>query len=197
MTRRFLAHGPMGSFRQPGRVAASPSWPGGRSNTSTGRVFYVSEFGSALKPLEKTARAGSARCPLPARCPPDLSFGLAYVTFMARERRRNRVTYPLALLALLWIAPFYGFFSAPLFLGVSEQAGLAAAGWLSGAQPPRGEGVTHPVTTAQPGRPAVDAYLPATSRLDLSAVLGRPISNGRVDADRPTRGSADSPRGSP
>lgn len=81
---------------------------------------------------------------------------------MARQRRRTWVTYPLVLLALLWIAPFYGFFSAPLFLGVSlntlcpgrpivtlvlaalgmrvgEQAGLAAAGWLSGAQPLRGE----------------------------------------------------------
>ena len=47
------------------------------------------------------------------------SFGVAYVTSMARRRRRAWAAYPLALVALLWIAPFYGFFSAPLFLGVS------------------------------------------------------------------------------
>ncbi len=91
------------------------------------------------------------------------SFGVAYVTLMARQRRRAWAAYPLAVVALLWIAPFYGFFSAPLFLGVSlntmchgrpivsvvltalgmrvgEQVGLAAAGWISGAFPPRGDG---------------------------------------------------------
>jgi hypothetical protein len=47
------------------------------------------------------------------------SFGLAYFTFMALQRRRAWAVYPLALVGLLWIAPFYGFFSAPLFLAVS------------------------------------------------------------------------------
>lgn len=86
------------------------------------------------------------------------SFGIAYFTFMARQRRRAWAAYPLALLALLWIAPFYGFFSAPLFLGTSlstmcpgrplvtvvlaalgmrvgEQLGLAVAGWISALPP--------------------------------------------------------------
>lgn len=90
------------------------------------------------------------------------SFGLAYFTFMARQRRGAWAAYPLAVLALLWIAPFYGFFSAPLFLGVSlntmcpgrpivtvvlaalgmrvgEQLGLAAASLVSGAFPSRGD----------------------------------------------------------
>lgn len=90
------------------------------------------------------------------------SFGIASVTGMARQRRRAGAGYPVAVLALLWIAPFYGFFSAPLFLGMSlttvcpgrsivslvlaalgmrvgEQVGLAVAGWTSGASPPRGE----------------------------------------------------------
>jgi hypothetical protein len=90
------------------------------------------------------------------------SFGVAYVTGMAGQRGRAWATYPLAVLALLWIAPFYGFFSAPLFLGVSltamcpgrpivsvilaalglrvgEQVGRAAARWISGAVPPGGD----------------------------------------------------------
>lgn len=89
------------------------------------------------------------------------SFGVAYFTGMARQRGRASA-YPLAALALLWIAPFYGFFSAPLFLGVSltamcpgrpivsvilaalgvrvgERVGLAAARWISGAVPPGGD----------------------------------------------------------
>jgi hypothetical protein len=88
------------------------------------------------------------------------SFGVAYITSMARQRRHARAVYPLAVLALLWIAPFYGFFSAPLFLGLSlttmcpgrpivtvvlaalgmcagEQLGLAAASWIRGPVPPR------------------------------------------------------------
>lgn len=87
------------------------------------------------------------------------SFGIAYFTAMARLRDRAWAGYPFAALALLWIAPFYGFFSAPLFLGVSltamcpgrpmvsvilaavglrvgERIGLAAARWISGAVPP-------------------------------------------------------------
>lgn len=90
------------------------------------------------------------------------SFGVAYFTGLARQRGRAWAVYPLAVLALLWIAPFYGFFSAPLFLGASvtamcpgrpigsvilatvglrvgEQVGLAVAGWISGAANPRGE----------------------------------------------------------
>jgi hypothetical protein len=90
------------------------------------------------------------------------SYGLSYLTFMARQRHRAWAVYPVALLALLWIAPFYGFFSAPLFLGVSlntmcsgrpigtvvlaalgmrvgEQLGLAAAGLVSGAFSSRGD----------------------------------------------------------
>lgn len=90
------------------------------------------------------------------------SFGVAYFTGLARQRGLVWVVYPLGVLALLWIAPFYGFFSAPLFLGVSvtamcpgrpigsvilatvglrvgEQVGLAVAGWISGAVNPRGE----------------------------------------------------------
>jgi hypothetical protein len=90
------------------------------------------------------------------------SFGVAYFTGMARQRGRAWAAYPLAALALLWIAPFYGFFSAPLFLGVSltamcpgrpivsvilaalgvragEQVGLAAARWIAGAVPPGGD----------------------------------------------------------
>jgi hypothetical protein len=90
------------------------------------------------------------------------SFSVAYFTGMARQRGRAWAAYPLAVVALLWIAPFYGFFSAPLFLGVSltamcpgrpivsvilaalglrvgEQVGLAAVRWISGAVPPGGD----------------------------------------------------------
>lgn len=89
------------------------------------------------------------------------SFGVAYFTGMARQRGRAWAAYPLALLALLWIAPFYGFFSAPLFLGVSlnamcpgrslattvlvalgmrvgEKLGLTVARWSGGASPSKG-----------------------------------------------------------
>jgi hypothetical protein len=89
------------------------------------------------------------------------SFGVAYVTGMARQRGRAWAAYPLAVLALLWIAPFYGFFSAPLFLGLSlntmcsgrslasivlvalgmrvgEKAGLGIARSSSGASPSEG-----------------------------------------------------------
>ncbi len=82
------------------------------------------------------------------------SFFVGFVTFMAAPRRRARLLYPLTMVGLLWILPFYGFFSAPLFLGISlsnmcpdrslittllaalgmiagEQAGLRLAGWIS------------------------------------------------------------------
>jgi hypothetical protein len=89
------------------------------------------------------------------------SFGVAYFTAMAHRRNRAWAAYPLVVLALLWIAPFYGFFSAPLFLGVGlnticpdrpivtvllvalsmrvgEQLGQSVAGWVS-VVPPRGD----------------------------------------------------------
>ena len=79
---------------------------------------------------------------------------------MARQRGRAWAAYPLVVLALLWIAPFYGFFSAPLFLCVAlnaiyperpivtvvlaalgmrvgEQVGLPVAGWGSAVRPRR------------------------------------------------------------
>ena len=82
------------------------------------------------------------------------SFGLAYLTSMAHRRHRAWAVYPLVVLALVAIAPFYGFFSAPLFLalslntmcpgrpivvavliaigmGVGERLGIATAAWLS------------------------------------------------------------------
>jgi hypothetical protein len=90
------------------------------------------------------------------------SFSVAYVTGMARQRPGARAAYLLVVLALLWIAPFYGFFSAPLFLGMSlntmcpgrpivtvvlaalgmrvgEQLGLTAASWIRSAVLPRGD----------------------------------------------------------
>lgn len=47
------------------------------------------------------------------------SFAVGYLTFVAHARQRAWAVYPLAMIALLWIAPFYGFFSGPLFLGIS------------------------------------------------------------------------------
>jgi hypothetical protein len=89
------------------------------------------------------------------------SLGVAYFTAIARQRGRAWVGYPLVVLALLWIVPFYGFFSAAFFLGVGlnticsdrpivtvvlaalgmrvgEQLGLTVAGWVSSV-PPRGD----------------------------------------------------------
>ena len=83
------------------------------------------------------------------------SFVGGYLTVMAHARHLAWAVYPLMLLALLWIAPFYGFFSAPVFLGVSlntlcpdrplptvlltalsmlvgEGVGSAVADWMSG-----------------------------------------------------------------
>lgn len=81
------------------------------------------------------------------------SFAVGTLTFLARARQRAWVVYPFIMVAFMWIAPFYGFFSAPLFLGVSlnsmcadrsiatvlltaigmvagEQAGRGFAGWM-------------------------------------------------------------------
>ena len=83
------------------------------------------------------------------------SFTVGLLTVMARPRRRGWTVYPVVMIAFLWIAPFYGFFSAPMFLGIGlsamcpdrpmvtvvisalgmiagEQIGRAVAGWLSG-----------------------------------------------------------------
>lgn len=83
------------------------------------------------------------------------SFVGGYLTIMAHAHHLAWAVYPLTMLALLWIAPFYGFFSAPLFLGISlntlcsarplrtvlltvlsmlvgEWMGSAVAGWMSG-----------------------------------------------------------------
>jgi hypothetical protein len=83
------------------------------------------------------------------------SFVAGYFTVMAHAHHLAWAVYPLTMLALLWIAPFYGFFSAPLFLGISlntlcsdrplptvlltalsmlvgEWVGSAVAGWMSG-----------------------------------------------------------------
>ena len=83
------------------------------------------------------------------------SFVGSYLTVMAHTHPLAWAVYPLTILALLWIAPFYGFFSAPLFLGISlntlcsarplptvlltvlnmlvgEWMGSAVAGWISG-----------------------------------------------------------------
>lgn len=84
------------------------------------------------------------------------SFAVGCLTVLARARRQAWAAYPLTMVAFLWIAPFYGFFSAPLFLGVSlnsmcpdrplatviltalgmiagQQAGRGLAGWMSDA----------------------------------------------------------------
>ena len=82
------------------------------------------------------------------------SFVVGYLTFLAHARQRAWAVYPLVMIAFLWIAPFYGFFSGSLFLGISlnslcsdrsmttvfltalgmiagEQAGRGLAGWIS------------------------------------------------------------------
>jgi hypothetical protein len=47
------------------------------------------------------------------------SFAIGLLTAVPRSRRLAWAVYPLTMIAFLWIAPFYGFFSAPIFLGVS------------------------------------------------------------------------------
>lgn len=53
------------------------------------------------------------------------SFALDLLARMARARGLAAVTYPFTLLALFWIAPFYGYFSGPVFLGISMIADCA------------------------------------------------------------------------
>lgn len=83
------------------------------------------------------------------------SFAVGCLAVLAGGRRQAWAAYPLTMVAFLWIAPFYGFFSAPLFLGISlnsmcpdrplatvvltalgmivgEQVGRGLAGWISG-----------------------------------------------------------------
>ena len=83
-------------------------------------------------------------------------FGVAWVASRAHRHGYAWAAYPLALLGLLRIAPFYGFFVGPLVLGLSlntmcsgrslpgvvlialgmrvgEKVGLAVAKWSSGA----------------------------------------------------------------
>jgi hypothetical protein len=76
------------------------------------------------------------------------SLAVGYLTSMARTRRRAWVVYPLVMVASLSIAPFYGFFSAPLFLAVSLSSMcpdrpittvlLTALGMIAGEQGGRG-----------------------------------------------------------
>lgn len=46
------------------------------------------------------------------------SFAVGFWTRMAGARGRARLVYPFTLIAFLWIAPFYGFFSGPVFLAI-------------------------------------------------------------------------------
>ncbi|RZI40392.1 hypothetical protein EGT07_23920 [Herbaspirillum sp. HC18] len=53
------------------------------------------------------------------------SFALGLLTRMAEARGLQRLGYPLTLLALFWIAPYYGYFSGPVFLGIGLISGCA------------------------------------------------------------------------
>ena len=46
------------------------------------------------------------------------SFAVGLLTAVPRSHKLAWAVYPLTMIAFLWIAPFYGFFSAPIFLGV-------------------------------------------------------------------------------
>ncbi len=82
------------------------------------------------------------------------SFAIGLLTRIAQARGRVRLVYPLTLIGFLWIAPFYGFFSGPVFLAtgllasctnrsdaavllaafgmaVGEQLGVTVGQWLS------------------------------------------------------------------
>lgn len=70
------------------------------------------------------------------------SFFVGLSTAMAHVRRRSVLTYPLTLVALLWIAPYYGYFSGAVFLGLGlvancpdrsvVQFGIAVLGMVAG-----------------------------------------------------------------
>jgi len=70
------------------------------------------------------------------------SFIIALLATLARPRGILKLTYPLSLLTLLWIAPYYGYFSGAIFLGISlinqcadrsaVQLVLVAAGMVTG-----------------------------------------------------------------
>jgi hypothetical protein len=83
------------------------------------------------------------------------SFAVGLLTAVPKSRRFAWAAYPLTMIAFLWIAPFYGFFSAPIFLGLSlntpcpdrpistvllvalgmlvgERVGSAVNAWISG-----------------------------------------------------------------
>jgi hypothetical protein len=47
------------------------------------------------------------------------SFAVGLLTAVPRSHKLAWAVYPLTMIAFLWIAPFYGFFSAPIFLGLS------------------------------------------------------------------------------
>ncbi|HEY0846002.1 MAG TPA: hypothetical protein VGE12_11590 [Noviherbaspirillum sp.] len=47
------------------------------------------------------------------------SFAVGLLSRMGNTRGRSLLAYPLALVALLWIAPYYGYFSGAAFLGIS------------------------------------------------------------------------------
>ena len=59
------------------------------------------------------------------------SFAVAVLTRIAEARGRMRLVYPLILVAFLWIAPFYGFFTGPVFLAVGAVAGCQERSLLS------------------------------------------------------------------
>jgi hypothetical protein len=72
------------------------------------------------------------------------SFAVGILTTMPPVGRLEWTIHPITMFAFLWIAPFYGFFSAPLFLGISlnnmcpdrsmTSVVLAALGILAGGQ---------------------------------------------------------------
>ena len=72
------------------------------------------------------------------------SWAIGVLTAMAEFRGHGRAAYSLTIIGLAWIAPFYGFFSAPILLAMGLNTlcpdrtivaiFLAAAGMLAGAR---------------------------------------------------------------
>ncbi len=50
------------------------------------------------------------------------SFTVGLASRIGTERSLAIIAYPLSLIAMLWIAPFYGYFSSAIFLGLSATA---------------------------------------------------------------------------